>query len=413
MDLFRKEVYQTRASKVFGDVIATTSVAGTSITLFICVVVLIIATFLSIAEYTRKTTVSGILSPATSIANTASPLDGQVGEVFVQEGQQVHAGEPLFEITQNVYLNSGEEFHQQRTDSIVQRIRRLHDWIANERRIFAQRFDELQSEQSLALAQIASLSRQLEIAEHQAALKERNLERAQELHSRRMVSQNEMEMADIAYVDQSARVEELELSMLEATRQLERRESQIDQLPFEIERSIYVKQLQISELESELLALEISSNTVVVAPFDGYVNNLEAHTGQIVAKGSELATIIPVNTPLVANFYAPSAAIGFIKEGDAVRIRYDAYPYQRFGLFDAIVTEVGNSLIQPHDQRVYGGSNMPVYLVKGQLSQEQLTAYGEPIQLKPGMRFEADIEHEQRSLIRWLFDPIYSVLGSR
>jgi membrane fusion protein len=413
MDLFRKEVYQSRSSKVFGDVVAATPIAGVSITLFIFGVVAAITVFLSTAEYTRKTTVSGILTPATSIANATSPLDGQIGEVFVQEGQRVDANAPLFEVVQHAFLNSGNEFHHERTATILQRIQMLQDWMVNEREITSKRQHDLQAEQELAAAQVNSLNRRLAIARHQESLMRRNLERAQELFDRGMLSQNELEATEIAFVEQSARAEEFELNILEANRQLERRRAQIDQLPQELERSLYTNQLQISELESELLALEISSSTIVKAPFDGYINNLEAHTGQIVVNGSELATIIPSDTPLVANFYAPSASIGFIKAGDNVRLRYDAFPYQRFGLFNATITDVGSSLIMPRDQRAQGGSNVPVYLVKGELEQEQLSAYGAPLQLKPGMRFEADIEHEQRSLIRWLFDPIYSVVGSR
>lgn len=53
----------------------------------------------------------------------------------------------------------------------------------------------------------------------------------------------------------------------------------------------------------------------------------------------------------------------------------------------------------------------PVYRLRAKLTQQQMQAFGKSFFLKSGMLFEADIMLEQRTLIEWLLEPIYSLRG--
>ena len=53
----------------------------------------------------------------------------------------------------------------------------------------------------------------------------------------------------------------------------------------------------------------------------------------------------------------------------------------------------------------------PVYQVNVQLDQQQIAAYGEQVPLQAGMLLSADIVLEQRSLLSWLFEPLFSLRG--
>lgn len=50
-----------------------------------------------------------------------------------------------------------------------------------------------------------------------------------------------------------------------------------------------------------------------------------------------------------------------------------------------------------------------MFRVRVELSREEIQAYGEAIPLQPGMLLSADIVFDRRSLIRWLFDPLFAV----
>jgi membrane fusion protein len=108
----------------------------------------------------------------------------------------------------------------------------------------------------------------------------------------------------------------------------------------------------------------------------------------------------------------PVHSAGFIDEGQALNIRYDAFPYQKFGMQSGHILRISKTLILPgelNDAPVI--ANEPAYLVTAELINETLVAYGEHIQLKAGMTFSADIELSQRTLIEWLLEPLYSLSG--
>jgi len=53
----------------------------------------------------------------------------------------------------------------------------------------------------------------------------------------------------------------------------------------------------------------------------------------------------------------------------------------------------------------------PLYRITVALARQSLIAYGKVEQLKPGMLLDADVLGEQRRLIEWMFEPLYSLKG--
>ena len=82
---------------------------------------------------------------------------------------------------------------------------------------------------------------------------------------------------------------------------------------------------------------------VVRAPQSGTVSTLLAEPGQSVSPASALATLVPEGAVLQAQLFAPSSAIGFVQPGQAVRLRFEAFPYQKFGQQPARVLQVSRT----------------------------------------------------------------------
>jgi membrane fusion protein len=55
--------------------------------------------------------------------------------------------------------------------------------------------------------------------------------------------------------------------------------------------------------------------------------------------------------------------------------------------------------------------NEPLYRITVALERQTATAYGQAIALQPGMQLEADVMIETRSLIEWVFDPLFTLTG--
>jgi membrane fusion protein len=152
-----------------------------------------------------------------------------------------------------------------------------------------------------------------------------------------------------------------------------------------------------------------------------------------VAAGQVLAQLLPASSmagaatkaaagaapsPLVAYFYVPTRAAGFVEPGQTVKLRYAAYPYQKFGMGEGTVTQVERTPYALQElpaqiaASVINGSAAstntpePVYRVTVALYSQSIDAYGEAHPLKPGMVAEADIVQRSYRLYEQILEPL-------
>jgi membrane fusion protein len=136
--------------------------------------------------------------------------------------------------------------------------------------------------------------------------------------------------------------------------------------------------------------------------------------GQAVQAGQPLMSVLPGDGTLEAELLVPSRAIGFIEPGDEVLLRYQAYPYQKFGHHQGRVARISRSTVMTGSQgpTASAGPAEPYYRVSVALARQAITAYGRPEPLKPGMALDADVLGERRTLIEWVLEPLYSLQGT-
>jgi membrane fusion protein len=163
-----------------------------------------------------------------------------------------------------------------------------------------------------------------------------------------------------------------------------------------------------------MLENEAGRLSTVVATSSGTVSSLLIVAGQSVAPGDTLLAIVPDSSPLEAQLLVPSSAIGFVRVGTPVRIRYTAFPYQKFGIQSGAVTQVSRSALTPNEAGALGGEVMENrqlrYRVRVSLDRQSVLAYGKMERLLAGMTVEADLLLDRRTLLEWLIEPL---LGAR
>ncbi|WP_323744769.1 HlyD family efflux transporter periplasmic adaptor subunit [Pseudoalteromonas sp. PPB1] len=133
--------------------------------------------------------------------------------------------------------------------------------------------------------------------------------------------------------------------------------------------------------------------------------------GKSVNAGQNLLSILPQGSQMQAIIYVPTSSFGFINLGQETKLRYHAFPYEKFGIYNGTVEQVSNSVILPDETSTPGVIQQPAYRVVVALEAQQITAYGKQTPLRAGMMLDADIIVEERSLLRWLFDPVFSIKG--
>ncbi|MDE0853624.1 MAG: HlyD family efflux transporter periplasmic adaptor subunit, partial [Nevskia sp.] len=177
------------------------------------------------------------------------------------------------------------------------------------------------------------------------------------------------------------------------------------------------QQARLQALQREQVALthELGTQYVIVtATQAGIATALTADVGQAVDGQKPLLSIVPSGSQLHAELLAPSRAVGFVHPGDRVLLRYQAYPYQKFGHYGGMVSSVSKTAIPPEELAASGRSAQgaePLYQIRVQLDAQSVQAYGKVQPLRSGMTLEADLLQERRHLYEWILDPLYSVSG--
>ncbi|MHB1992677.1 HlyD family efflux transporter periplasmic adaptor subunit, partial [Metallibacterium scheffleri] len=184
---------------------------------------------------------------------------------------------------------------------------------------------------------------------------------------------------------------------------------QLAQIPLNLAAQQSATHSKLAEIEQALANNEAQRAWVLRAPRAGVVSTLLLKPGQMVAAGQSLLAILPAGSTLEAQLLVPSQAIGFVRSGQRVVLRYQAFPYQKFGLHEGIVTQVSRSALSPQEVSGLMGQQVtvPLYRVMVRLGQQTVNAYGKPVGLLPGMALHADILLDRRRLIDWVLEPLY------
>ena len=143
------------------------------------------------------------------------------------------------------------------------------------------------------------------------------------------------------------------------------------------------------------------------APIDATVLELNKRSVGSVAKEAEpIVTLVPQGVPLQAEIQIPADEIGFVRKNDAVRIKIDAFPFQRHGTVDGTLTAIGeDSFVADGGAR---GRPMTRAYYPARVSdlQSRLTKVPADARLAPGMTLTAEIKVTERSVLSYFVYPL-------
>jgi membrane fusion protein len=155
----------------------------------------------------------------------------------------------------------------------------------------------------------------------------------------------------------------------------------------------------------------VRRETVIRAPIAGTITNIAVSLGASLAEDALLATVLPKGSGLEAQLLVPTRAAGFVQPGNEVVLRYDAFPFQRFGQYRGSVHNVSRTVWSPGEKVGPMTVREPVYRIDVQLDRQTVAAGGQEIALRPGMMVNADILLEKRTVFEWIFEPVLELRG--
>ena len=258
------------------------------------------------------------------------------------------------------------------------------------------------------------LERELATAQSRMAYGEQNAARFKALASQGFVSGMGAQGKEEEVLDLRARTQALERTRTGVDREIAALDGELAALPTRTAATLTTVAKQSAALEQEAAELGGRRTLVIRAPEDGVVTALSAQHGQWLTVGQTLATLLPANSTLIAELYAPSRAVGFVQTGQRVQMRYAPFPYQKFGQQSGEVVEVSRTAIAPRDLpagALLSATTEGLYRVRVKIDSQTILTYGQAQPLAPGTQLDADIELDQRRLVEWVFEPLLSLKG--
>jgi membrane fusion protein len=367
--------------------------------------------FAASAEYTKKETVTGYLAPSGGFASVQAPRGGVIFKVNVEEGQLVKAGDALLTLKTDESLENGpwvsqqiKEALQQRRSDLKLQMSLVEGRMAGQEGIYRRRMAVLQQQERQLLSSLNTQATS-------SALALQEVEANQNLLRKGFSTDREVGRKQREYLAQIDARTEVEQRLAKVRGDLEELDIQVNQLPAERNERMAELSSRIAELDQQLVETSRSEAYVLRAPISGRISGLQATVGRSPPADEQLLSIIPEHAELEAYILVPTRSAGFIKVGQHVKLMYDAFPYQRFGLYHARISAVTNNALTPNQLTGPARVEEPVYHVKARLASQTVNAYGNPMLLRPGMSFKADVLLEERSLLEWMLNPLYSLRG--
>lgn len=384
----------------FGDVIVTTTysqraIITCSVFIFICVLL-----FISIADYTQKRTVNGIVYPDKGIVNIKSKQSGTLSAFYIKGGDYINTGEKLFSID----ASSSTQYFRNNEENYRELLSKLREVSGRETQ---DNINTLNARKKLTEEQIDQTRNSIAIMTNQVRLLDAAIQsqqvtfnRIQEAYKKKYVSDIEKNNAEMQLIDKKMQRQSL-------NNEISSREGQIISLKKELDDTIdRIKNIQNEDKKESLQSLMklygIASDTesVLRAPVAGKVAEIVERTGRFVNAGDTILTVIPQGSVnQIVAFISPEL-IGEIKKGTKVALKYDSYPYQRFGVEHGVIIDISRVPLQPED--IYTNFGLKFENACFRVGIE-IIERKESITVIPGMSLKVEIPTRKASIIKWIF----------
>lgn len=407
-ELFRTAALAHQGERLWGDLILSQPLSVRVLTTFLAALTLGALLFLALNHYQRKVAVTGMLVPDSGLIEVPAPIAGTITAVHVRQHQHVGAGAPLFTVELDHTLRSGHAVSTQLLQALAEQARSLE-----QQRMFEQQnqsvlergfkdglgFAQQRLQQALILV---SQSREL------LGIRQRQHARAVQLQRQGMLAAADVESSQAQLLQQEQALQQALSQQQQAEAAAAELQRAHDARMLQGKRDLQRLHAELAQLEEQRIRLSADQSTVIVAPVAGEVSHLMLQSGMTVRAQQQVLTLLPESALLQAELQVPSSAIGFVGEGQRVSLRFDAFPYQKFGVQQGRIRSIAASSDVSANA---AGRPQALYKLVASLDKQSITAYGREAPLRAGMSLNADVVVDERSLFEWLLEPLYSIRG--
>ncbi|RYH62382.1 MAG: HlyD family type I secretion periplasmic adaptor subunit [Alcaligenaceae bacterium] len=401
-----------------------------------CVIALIIAAILWASLSHVDTIVSAQGKLTTTQSNLVlQPLETSViRQMHVRAGDVVKRGDSLATLDPTF---SQADLDQLRVkvaafDATIDRLRAEldgHDYVPVDQanpdailqgKLFAQRKSFYATQLTTFDAQIASAKANLKTGQDDEAVLAQRLETMKSIEAMRTALMDKEVGSRLNFLlSRDARLEvESNLSrtrgnQIDSTHKIEKATADRQVFIEEFRRATYQELVETlakrSGAAEDLKKAELRRQLIVLtAPADAVVLDVANRTvGSVVREAETLFVLVPRNVSLQVEVNVEGRDIGQIAVGQSVRLKFEAFPFQKFGTGSGVVRVVSEDAFSPDTKTDAGRRNpAPYYRVLVDVTNGKLRSPSGQVQLIPGMAVTAELKVGQRSVMSYFLYPL-------
>lgn len=167
-----------------------------------------------------------------------------------------------------------------------------------------------------------------------------------------------------------------------------------------------ISQMAEAEGQSAMAGAELQKSArrrelqQIKSPVNGTVQQLTLTTiGGVVQPAEPIMVIVPDDAEVQVSAQILNKDIGFIYEGQPVRVKLEAFNFTDYGLIEGVVDNISRDAIQDENLGL-------VYAARIKLNKRHLMINGKNQAIGPGLQVQAEIKTGERRIIQYLLSPI-------
>jgi hemolysin D len=375
----------------------------------------------------------GRLEPKGQTIRLDAPVAGTVTTIKVKEGQPVRAGQTLIELDSQVLRADLSEAKSRASgfSSQLKNLQLIKTQLTRNIKTQQQQNQASASEQSELIAQtqqrIDFYQTQIESAGKLVARDNLVVERYRKFQKQGVISGSQLDDVERRLIENSQNLEQAQSDKTQQQTELSKQRNAYERVIRQGELALTETNRQLKEVESQIINTRSEilqtrdrikslkyqiKQSQIKSPSNGTVFQLAVgHPGAVVQPSQTVTQIAPEGVPLVLKAQMPTQESGFLQVGMPVKVKFDAYPFQDYGVVEGQVSwispdsKAGQQEQNQQQNQQQSPQQVESFELEITLNSTSIQTKNKTITLKPGQTATAEVIVRQRRLIDFVLDP--------
>ena len=418
-NIYRKEAIEYKKIHWKGKALLLAGIPAWLVTLLASLFLIALVLSLIFCTFTQRIDVRGEVITLPHSVNVFAPQQGFVVNQHVKVGDIVNKGQPLYELDVSRNTINGNVSAAQ-IEVINEKIANAEDIISKLTRNKAETLTALDKQLKTTSASLAETNRMLATTQVGLNKMHTNLSSYDKYLKDGLITKDQYNYQHSLYFQQQSVYQSLVTQKMQLESQLTQTNSDKITKAADFDNQISSQHNQINDYKNQLVESNANGNLIIKATTNGKIESLAVTKGQMVENGSSLAQIKPTgDIEYYLILWLPNNTIPYVKPGDTINIRYDAFPADKFGQFPGKVISISSVPASRQEMAEYtnvnnGTSQQELALYKAiiKIKDKTFNYNGKTLTLSNGLKAQAVVFLEERPLYMWMFTPFYKMTQS-